>query len=352
MIFCKGEIPSIKHIRNALSEFEALSGLSASPGKSSIFFSGVNGRVKETILQELGFQEGSLPVSDEVGFEGVEAQHQQNLGFSSVHSWTVSYKFEVTRRKGFSLFQTTVFSSADFIFNHGESVQREKGVETSTGNLTDLVSKSALEFQDLILRYQLNPELLACGSFLRQKVSPVTLTQLRRSCSNCIWRRAAAHRKWWGPVQIWWILQRIVRNPRRFSGGTKQPRVTCYGEIRVWFLPDLPLAGSNLDHSRFEYMLWYFTRRTRPVLAEGPATGVHGLPTLGSRFNLDAPAFGSALLLKGLGRSSYTTQAVELPNFGAKILLRLFASTAVVVQRHVAVAFERQQVDGSLSILS
>ncbi|XP_058217387.1 uncharacterized protein LOC131328462 [Rhododendron vialii] len=62
MIFCKGELPSIKYIRNALAEFEDLSGLSPSPGKSSVFFSGVSVRVKETILQELGFQEGSLPV--------------------------------------------------------------------------------------------------------------------------------------------------------------------------------------------------------------------------------------------------------------------------------------------------
>lgn len=64
-----------------------------------------------------------------------------------------------------------------------------------------------------------NPELLARGSFLRQKVSPTTLSRLRRSCSSGTWRKVAARRKWWGPVQIWWTLQRIVRNPQRFSGG-------------------------------------------------------------------------------------------------------------------------------------
>ncbi|XP_058223104.1 uncharacterized protein LOC131332819 [Rhododendron vialii] len=62
MIFCKGEFSSIKLIKEALTEFEALSGLSHSTGKSSIFFSRVSVGVKETILQELGFQEGSLPV--------------------------------------------------------------------------------------------------------------------------------------------------------------------------------------------------------------------------------------------------------------------------------------------------
>lgn len=39
MIFCKGDMSSIKHIHNSLIEFEALSGLSPSPGKSSAFFS-------------------------------------------------------------------------------------------------------------------------------------------------------------------------------------------------------------------------------------------------------------------------------------------------------------------------
>ncbi|KAF7139522.1 hypothetical protein RHSIM_Rhsim07G0148000 [Rhododendron simsii] len=55
------ELPSIKHIRNALSEFEALSGLYPSSGKSSIFFFGVSLRIKESILQEIGCQKGSLP---------------------------------------------------------------------------------------------------------------------------------------------------------------------------------------------------------------------------------------------------------------------------------------------------
>lgn len=42
MIFCRGELQSIKHIKDSLFEFEALSGLAPSPAKSNIFFSGVN----------------------------------------------------------------------------------------------------------------------------------------------------------------------------------------------------------------------------------------------------------------------------------------------------------------------
>ncbi len=51
MIFCKGEVKSVTHIRTALQEFESLSGLSPSPGKSSVFFSGVQHSTRIDILQ-------------------------------------------------------------------------------------------------------------------------------------------------------------------------------------------------------------------------------------------------------------------------------------------------------------
>ncbi|KAH7836205.1 hypothetical protein Vadar_033678 [Vaccinium darrowii] len=62
MLFCKGDVNSVKHIQNSLSEFESLSGLSPSPGKSSIFFSGVQHSTRIEILQLLDFKEGTLPV--------------------------------------------------------------------------------------------------------------------------------------------------------------------------------------------------------------------------------------------------------------------------------------------------
>ncbi|KAH7846413.1 hypothetical protein Vadar_013777 [Vaccinium darrowii] len=62
MIFCKGDLSSVKHIQSSLEEFEVLSGLSPSPGKSHVFFSGVHHATRENILQLLGFKEGSLPV--------------------------------------------------------------------------------------------------------------------------------------------------------------------------------------------------------------------------------------------------------------------------------------------------
>jgi hypothetical protein len=62
MIFCKGDLSSIKHIHDSLVEFESLSGLSPSPGKSNIFFSGVSPSTKLAILDVLGFKEGNLPV--------------------------------------------------------------------------------------------------------------------------------------------------------------------------------------------------------------------------------------------------------------------------------------------------
>lgn len=62
MIFSKGDLVSVKHIHASLLEFEALSGLSPSPGKSSAFFSGVDHSTREGILAVLGFKEGFLPV--------------------------------------------------------------------------------------------------------------------------------------------------------------------------------------------------------------------------------------------------------------------------------------------------
>ncbi|KAF7138342.1 hypothetical protein RHSIM_Rhsim07G0148100 [Rhododendron simsii] len=60
---CKlGELSSIIHIQEALIEFQALSGLSPSPEKSSIYFSGVNNTTRMAILDILRFQEGTLPV--------------------------------------------------------------------------------------------------------------------------------------------------------------------------------------------------------------------------------------------------------------------------------------------------
>lgn len=62
MIFSKGDLTSVNHILTALTEFQALSGLSPSPGKSSIYFSGVNTSSRLAILNVLGFKEGILPV--------------------------------------------------------------------------------------------------------------------------------------------------------------------------------------------------------------------------------------------------------------------------------------------------
>ncbi|KAF7123912.1 hypothetical protein RHSIM_Rhsim12G0101400 [Rhododendron simsii] len=62
MIYCKGDLTSVNHIQAALTEFHALSGLSPCPGKSSIYFSGVNTSSRLAILNVLGFKEGTLPI--------------------------------------------------------------------------------------------------------------------------------------------------------------------------------------------------------------------------------------------------------------------------------------------------
>ncbi|XP_058217372.1 uncharacterized protein LOC131328445 [Rhododendron vialii] len=56
------ELTSVNHIQDALSKFQILSSLSHSPGKSNIYFSGVNAVTRLAILDVLKFKEGSLPV--------------------------------------------------------------------------------------------------------------------------------------------------------------------------------------------------------------------------------------------------------------------------------------------------
>lgn len=62
MIFCKGDLFTVQAIKNGLEEFQNLSGLSPSPSKSHIFFSGCEKKLREEILLLCQFTEGFLPV--------------------------------------------------------------------------------------------------------------------------------------------------------------------------------------------------------------------------------------------------------------------------------------------------
>lgn len=62
MIFCKGDLFTIRAIKEGLDEFQCLSGLSPSPSKSQIFFSGCERTLREEIIQIVNFKEGFLPV--------------------------------------------------------------------------------------------------------------------------------------------------------------------------------------------------------------------------------------------------------------------------------------------------
>ena len=57
---CKGELDSIRAVKDTLAEFKALTGLLPSPEKSNIFFSGVGFVDKIAVLKEIDFKEGSL----------------------------------------------------------------------------------------------------------------------------------------------------------------------------------------------------------------------------------------------------------------------------------------------------
>ena len=62
MIFCKGDVFTVRSIKLGLEEFKSLSGLSPSPAKSHIFFSGCDNELRDEILGVCQFSEGKLPV--------------------------------------------------------------------------------------------------------------------------------------------------------------------------------------------------------------------------------------------------------------------------------------------------
>ncbi|XP_028081799.1 uncharacterized protein LOC114283172 [Camellia sinensis] len=62
MIFCKGDVFTVKAIKDGLDEFQSLSGLSPSPNKSHIFFSGCEKKLRDDLMNVVKFNEGFLPV--------------------------------------------------------------------------------------------------------------------------------------------------------------------------------------------------------------------------------------------------------------------------------------------------
>ncbi|KAL0291608.1 UNVERIFIED_CONTAM: putative mitochondrial protein [Sesamum radiatum] len=62
LIFCAGDITSVRLISEVLEEFATLTGLRVNPAKSTIILSKSVQRDRQAILNLVGFQEGSLPI--------------------------------------------------------------------------------------------------------------------------------------------------------------------------------------------------------------------------------------------------------------------------------------------------
>jgi hypothetical protein len=56
--FSEASLVFIKIIKNALLEFESLSGLKSNPTKSSFFYSSILEKIKHVLLDDLGMNEG------------------------------------------------------------------------------------------------------------------------------------------------------------------------------------------------------------------------------------------------------------------------------------------------------
>lgn len=62
LLFCKGEVESIKLLLSAVNCFGSISGLSMNSEKSLVFFANVPESVKSYALETSGYQQGTLPV--------------------------------------------------------------------------------------------------------------------------------------------------------------------------------------------------------------------------------------------------------------------------------------------------
>ncbi|GJX59010.1 RNA-directed DNA polymerase, eukaryota, reverse transcriptase zinc-binding domain protein [Tanacetum coccineum] len=63
LMFCHGDIDSLKVIKEALDEFNMISGLVLNMGKSTVFFGNLNNLTKQEIIDVMPFKVGSLPVT-------------------------------------------------------------------------------------------------------------------------------------------------------------------------------------------------------------------------------------------------------------------------------------------------
>ncbi|XP_019235524.1 PREDICTED: uncharacterized protein LOC109215865 [Nicotiana attenuata] len=61
LMFCRVDLQSIKLLQDVFLKFSRASGLQENPDKSSVYIAGTTERMKELILQELGYNEGILP---------------------------------------------------------------------------------------------------------------------------------------------------------------------------------------------------------------------------------------------------------------------------------------------------
>lgn len=62
MVFCKGEVGSVKREVEALTHFSRVSGLVANMDKSSLFMVRIIEEEKQELLNITGFSEGSFPI--------------------------------------------------------------------------------------------------------------------------------------------------------------------------------------------------------------------------------------------------------------------------------------------------
>ncbi|XP_074278059.1 uncharacterized protein LOC141601664 [Silene latifolia] len=91
LVFARGDYPSIKAVESCLHSFAEYSGLQPNPSKTNIYFGGVHPQVKELVLRDTSYLEGTFPFR----YLGIPL-HSSRLTRDMYHSLIEKIKGKIT----------------------------------------------------------------------------------------------------------------------------------------------------------------------------------------------------------------------------------------------------------------
>ncbi|XP_074282999.1 uncharacterized protein LOC141607544 [Silene latifolia] len=127
MVFVRGDVPSVKAVKKALTDFALLSGLHANMDKTSIFFGGVSQDIKTEILAATGFTIEETAALLNVAPVGLWARWHQYYVLKTDSIWSLPSKTQ------YSASLKGILTARDFLITHFGSIQIVKDLLESWG---------------------------------------------------------------------------------------------------------------------------------------------------------------------------------------------------------------------------